>query len=265
MLVEKFDFLEVLRLAIAQSEGKGKITKSIVLGEMALLSPGAKMWAEILVERVDFERIAIITPAEEQTELFISKYDFNYQVERRIEDKPGKVEFKTGEIKSALFFKVRNKLAKVIHKEMVKKNFKPNNPQGSLENVAKAMAEVVLRGHLFVKAMCPPCQGLGKLEIFDGHKNPIGTKFCEKCEGSGKRPYTLKEKIDIAHLTITKTAYIKSYQKYEQLGESIVAEWENEIRARLAKSFHFDEHSISEGKMKEHQIGWEYINFPVVT
>ncbi|MCH7382201.1 hypothetical protein MMO40_21230, partial [Acinetobacter sp. ANC 3787] len=159
MLVEKFDFLELLRLAIAQSEGKGKITKSIVLGEMALLRPGAKMWAELLIERVDFERIAIITPAEEQTELFISKYDFNYQVERRIEDKPGKVEFKNGEIKSALFFKVRNKMARIIHQEMIKKNFKPNNPQGSLENVAKAMSEVVLRGHLFVKAMCPPCQG----------------------------------------------------------------------------------------------------------
>lgn len=240
MLVEKFDFLELLRLAIAQSNGKGKITKDVVLGEIALMSPGAKLWAELLLERVDFERIAVITPAEAQTELFISKYDFNFQVERRIEDKPGKVEFKVGEIKSAIFFKVRNKLASTIHKEMVKKNFKPLNPQGSLENIAKAMAEVVLRGHLFVKAMCPPCQGLGKLEVFDGDTNPIGTKFCEKCNGSGKRPYTLNEKINIAHLTLTKTAYIKSYQKYELLGESIVAEWENQIRNRLAKSFHFE-------------------------
>lgn len=265
MLIEKFDFLEVLRLAIAQSEGKGKITKSIVLGEMALLSPGAKMWAEILVERVDFERIAIITPAEEQTELFISKYDFNYQVERRIEDKPGKVEFKTGEIKSALFFKVRNKLARIIHQDMIKKNFKPNNPQGTLENVAKAMAEVVLRGHLFVKAMCPPCQGLGKLEVYEGHKNPLGSKFCEKCEGSGKRPYTLKEKIDIAKLDITKTAYIKSYRKYEQLGESIVGEWENEIRDRLAKSFHFNEDAGSGKKIKEYVIGLDSINLPTIS
>lgn len=123
---------------------------------------------------------------------------------------------------------------------MIKKNFKPNNCQGDLTNVAKGVAEVVLRGHLFVKAMCPPCQGLGKLEIFEGNANPIGTKFCEKCEGSGKRPYTLNEKINIAHLTLTKTAYIKSYQKYELLGESIVAEWENQIRNRLAKSFHFE-------------------------
>lgn len=237
MLVEKFDFLELLRLAIAQSEGKGKITKSIVLGEMALLSPGAKLWAELLIERVDFERIAIVTEAKKIYETNIIN---GVEVKKRIEDKPGKVEFKTGEITSAIFFKVRNKMARVIHQEMIEKNFKPNNLQGTLENMAKAMAEVVLRGHLFVKAMCPPCQGLGKLELFEGHKNSIGTKFCEKCEGSGKRPYTLKEKIDIAHLTITKTAYIKSYQKYEQLGESIVAEWENQIRDKLAKSFHFE-------------------------
>lgn len=240
MLIEKFDFLELLRLAIAQSNGKGKITKDVVLGEIALMSPGAKLWAELLLERVDFERVAIITPAEEQTELFISKYDFNYQVERRIEDKPGKVEFKTGEIKSALFFKVRNKMARVIHQEMIKKNFKPNNTQGSLDNLAKSMAEVVLRGHLFVKAMCPHCQGIGKVEIYESHVNPIGTKFCEKCDGSGKRPYTLNEKIKIANLVLTKTAYIKSYQKYEQLGESIVAEWENQIRNKLSKSFNFE-------------------------
>ncbi len=239
MLIEKFDFLELLRLAIAQSNGKGKITKDVVLGEIALMSPGAKLWAELLLERVDFERIAIITPAEEQTELFISKYDFNYQVERRIEDKPGKVEFKIGEIKSALFFKVRNKMARTIHQEMIKKNFKPNNPQGSLDNLAQSMAEVVLRGHLFVKAMCPHCQGIGKVEIYEGHINPIGTKFCDKCDGTGKRPYTLNEKIKIAKLFLTKTAYIKSYQKYEQLGESIVAEWENQIRNKLSKSFNF--------------------------
>ena len=35
MLIEKFDFLELLRLAIAQSNGKGKITKDVVLGEIA--------------------------------------------------------------------------------------------------------------------------------------------------------------------------------------------------------------------------------------
>ncbi len=61
MLVEKFDFIELLRLAIAQSEGKGKITKHVVLGEIALLPAGAKKWAELLLERVDFERIAEIT------------------------------------------------------------------------------------------------------------------------------------------------------------------------------------------------------------
>ncbi|MCM1959018.1 hypothetical protein NCZ17_06490 [Acinetobacter modestus] len=237
MLVEKFDFLELLRLAIAQSNGKGKITKDVVLGEIALMSHGAKLWAELLLERVDFERIAVVTESKKiyETNIINGKAE-----KKRIDEIPGKVEIKKGEIKSAIFFKVRNKLATTIHKEMVKKNFKPMNPQGSLENIAKAMAEVVLRGHLFVKAMCPPCQGLGKLEIFDGNTNPINTKFCEKCNGSGKRPYTLNEKINIAHLTLTKTAYIKSYQKYELLGESIVAEWENQIRNRLAKSFHFE-------------------------
>ena len=237
MLIEKFDFLELLRIAIAQSNGKGKITKDVVLGEIALLPPQSKKWAEILLERVDFERIAVVT---ESKKIYETNIINGKAVKKRIDEIPGKVEIKKGDISSTEFFKIRNFLAGKIHKEMIKKNFKPNNCQGDLTNVAKGVAEVVLRGHLFVKAMCPPCQGLGKLEIFEGNANPIGTKFCEKCEGSGKRPYTLNEKINIAHLTLTKTAYIKSYQKYELLGESIVAEWENQIRNRLAKSFHFE-------------------------
>jgi hypothetical protein len=91
MLVEKFDFLELLRLAIANGNGKGDVTKDVVLGEMALLSANARMWGELLLERVDFERIAVITPAQKQTKLFVSKYDFNYQYQRRIEDKPVKL------------------------------------------------------------------------------------------------------------------------------------------------------------------------------
>lgn len=241
MLVEKFDFLEFLRLAIANGAGKGKkISKDIVLGEIALLKPHARMWASLLVEKVDFERIAIITPPEEQTETFYSKYDFNYQYERRIADKPGKVEFKQGEINSGDFFRVRNILASQIHKEMIKNNFKPNNCQGDLSNIAKGMAEVVLRGHLFVKAMCGACQGIGKLEVYNSEGYPSGSKFCLKCEGTGKRPYTINEKMKIAKLNLTKAGYKYGYEKYEHLGESIVAQWENEIRDRLARSFHFE-------------------------
>lgn len=240
MLVEKFDFLEFLRLAIASGAGNGKkISKDIVLGEIALLKPHARIWASLLVEKVDFKRIAIITPPEVQTETFYSKYDFNYQYERRIADKPGKVEFRRGEISSGDFFRVRNILTSQIHKEMVKNNFKPNNCQGDLSNIAKGMAEVVLRGHLFVKAMCGACQGIGKLEVYNSKGYPSGSKFCLKCEGTGKRPYTLNEKINIAKLSITKMAYSKSYYKYELLGESIVAEWETAIRDRLMRSFYY--------------------------
>ncbi|MEQ1303210.1 hypothetical protein ABLB95_09255 [Acinetobacter radioresistens] len=241
MLVEKFDFLEFLRLAIANGAGNGKkISKDIVLGEIALLKPHARMWASLLVEKVDFERIAIITPSEKQTETFYSRYDFNYQYERRIADKPGKVEFKQGEISSADFFRVRNILAGQIHKEMIKNNFKPNNCQGDLSNIAKGMAEIVLRGHLFVKAMCGACQGIGKLEVYNSEGCPSGSKFCLKCEGTGKRPYTINEKMKVAKLNLTKAGYKYGYEKYERLGESIVAQWENEIRDRLTRSFHFE-------------------------
>ncbi|MEN8373464.1 hypothetical protein ABFP07_17135, partial [Acinetobacter baumannii] len=106
--------------------------------------------------------------------------------------------------------------------------------------LAKGIAEIVLRGHVFVKAMCSACQGIGKLEIFNSKGFPDGSKFCEKCNGNGKRPYTLNEKMEIANIDATKTAYIKSYQKYEQLGESVVAEWENEIRERIQRSFRFE-------------------------
>ncbi|MFX6548105.1 hypothetical protein ABTG59_18025 [Acinetobacter baumannii] len=241
MLVEKFDFIELLRLAIAQGKAEGKkISKDVVLGELALLSPAAKLWATVLIEKVDFERIAIITPAQKQTETFYSKYDFNFQTERRIEDIPGKVEFVRGEIKSGNFFRARNKLAVKIHDEMVKKKFTPTNSQGDLTNLAKGMAEIILRGHVFVKAMCGVCQGLGKIETFGLNGFPNGAMFCGKCNGTGKRPYTLKEKMNIAGIDATKTAYIKSYQKFELFGESIVAEWENEIRTRISRSFRFE-------------------------
>ncbi|WP_151799098.1 hypothetical protein [Acinetobacter calcoaceticus] len=241
MLVEKFDFIELLRLAIAQGKAEGKkISKDIVLGELGLLSPDSRLWATLLVEKVDFERIAIITPAEKQTETFVSKFDFNFQTERRIEDIPGKVEFVRGEIKSGDFFRARNKLAIKIHKEMIKKKFKPTNAHGDLTNLAKGIAEIVLRSHLFVKAMCGACQGLGKLETFNSKGNPNGAVFCNKCDSTGKRPYTLNEKMNIAKITATKTAYIKSYQKYELFGESIVAQWENEIRGRIRRSFQYE-------------------------
>lgn len=241
MLIEKFDFLELLRLAIAQSNGKGKITKDVVLGEMALLPPQSRKWAELLLERVDFERIAIVT---ESKKIYETNIINGVAVKKRIEDIPGKVEIKKGDISSAEFFKVRNHLAGKIHKEMIKKNFKPNNSQGDLTNIAKGIAEVVLRGRLFVKAMCSHCQGLGKLELFNDKGYPDGSKFCNKCNSTGKRPYTLHEKITIAKLSVSKSGYLERYEPYELIAEGCIENWENSIRNCLARSFHFEPEAI---------------------
>lgn len=242
MLVEKFDFIELLRLAIAQSEGKGKITKHVVLGEIALLPPGAKKWAELLLERVDFERIAEIT---ETKKIYETRIINGKESKKRIGEIPGKVEIKKGEINSADFFRVRNVLAGKIHREMIKKNFKPNNCQGDLSNVAKGIAEVVLRGRLFTKAMCGHCQGLGKLELFNEKGYPNGSKFCDKCGGTGKRPYTLHEKITIAKLKVSKSGYSERYEPYELIAEACIENWENSIRTSLARSFHFEPEEIT--------------------
>ncbi|APJ20614.1 hypothetical protein ACVQLA_06925 [Acinetobacter baumannii] len=242
MLVEKFDFIELLRLAIAQSEGKGKITKHVVLGEIALLPAGAKKWAELLLERVDFERIAEIT---ETKKIYETRIINGKESKKRIGEIPGKVEIKKGEINSADFFRVRNVLAGKIHREMIKKNFKPNNCQGDLSNVAKGIAEVVLRGRLFTKAMCGHCQGLGKLELFNEKGYPNGSKFCDKCGGTGKRPYTLHEKITIAKLKVSKSGYSERYEPYELIAEACIENWENSIRTSLARSFHFESEEIT--------------------
>jgi hypothetical protein len=242
MLVEKFDFIELLRLAIAQSEGKGKITKHVVLGEIALLPAGAKKWVELLLERVDFERITEVT---ETKKIYETRIINGQELKKRIGEIPGKVEIKKGEINSGDFFCVRNFLAGKIHREMIKKNFKPNNCQGDLSNVAKGMAEVVLRGRLFTKAMCGHCQGLGKLELFNAKGYPDGSKFCEKCIGTGKRPYTLHEKITIAKLKVSKSGYSERYEPYELIAEACVENWENSIRTSLARSFHFEPDEIS--------------------
>ncbi|MDX8160407.1 hypothetical protein [Acinetobacter pittii] len=242
MLVEKFDFIELLRLAIAQSEGKGKITKHVVLGEIALLPAGAKKWAELLLERVDFERIAEIT---ETKKIYETRIINGKESKKRIGEIPGKVEIKKGEINSADFFRVRNVLAGKIHREMIKKNFKPNNCQGDLSNVAKGIAEVVLRGRLFTKAMCGHCQGLGKLELFNEKGYPNGSKFCDKCSGTGKHPYTLHEKITIAKLKVSKSGYSERYEPYELIAEACIENWENSIRTSLARSFHFEPEEIT--------------------
>ncbi|WP_290089532.1 hypothetical protein [Acinetobacter pittii] len=242
MLVEKFDFIELLRLAIAQSEGKGKITKHVVLGEIALLPAGEKKWAELLLERIDFERIAEIT---ETKKIYETRIINGKESKKRIGEIPGKVEIKKGEINSADFFRVRNVLAGKIHREMIKKNFKPNNCQGDLSNVAKGIAEVVLRGRLFTKAMCGHCQGLGKLELFNEKGYPSGSKFCDKCSGTGKRPYTLHEKITIAKLKVSKSGYSERYEPYELIAEACIENWENTIRTSLARSFHFEPEEIS--------------------
>ncbi|EGY5284512.1 hypothetical protein FYN70_17840 [Acinetobacter baumannii] len=242
MLVEKFDFIELLRLAIAQSEGKGKITKHVVLGEIALLPAGAKKWAELLLERVDFERIAEIT---ETKKIYETRIINGKESKKRIGEIPGKVEIKKGEINSADFFRVRNVLAGKIHREMIKKNFKPNNCQGDLSNVAKGIAEVVLRGRLFTKAMCGHCQGLGKLELFNEKGYPNGSKFCDKCGGTGKRPYTLHEKITIAKIKVSKSGYSERYEPYELIAEACIENWENSIRTSLARSFHFESEEIT--------------------
>ncbi|MFX8819625.1 hypothetical protein ABTM55_12155 [Acinetobacter baumannii] len=242
MLVEKFDFIELLRLAIAQGEGKGKITKHVVLGEIALLPAGAKKWAELLLERIDFERIAEIT---ETKKIYETRIINGKESKKRIGEIPGKVEIKKGEINSADFFRVRNVLAGKIHREMIKKNFKPNNCQGDLSNVAKGIAEVVLRGRLFTKAMCGHCQGLGKLELFNEKGYPSGSTFCDKCSGTGKRPYTLHEKITIAKLKVSKSGYSERYEPYELIAEACIENWENTIRTSLARSFHFEPEEIS--------------------
>ncbi|RQL61225.1 hypothetical protein BJI60_09670, partial [Acinetobacter baumannii] len=234
--------IELLRLAIAQSEGKGKITKHVVLGEIALLPAGAKKWAELLLERIDFERIAEIT---ETKKIYETRIINGKESKKRIGEIPGKVEIKKGEINSADFFRVRNVLAGKIHREMIKKNFKPNNCQGDLSNVAKGIAEVVLRGRLFTKAMCGHCQGLGKLELFNEKGYPSGSKFCDKCSGTGKRPYTLHEKITIAKLKVSKSGYSERYEPYELIAEACIENWENTIRTSLARSFHFEPEEIS--------------------
>ena len=243
-VVEKFDFLEFLRLAIANSEGnpRSKITKSIVLGELALLPLRAGMWAGLLVQRVDFERIATITPPEIEHESSGRCMPDQVQWRRSIEVKPGKVTIKAGEIQGGDYYRVRNFIASQLHIVMIKSNFKPYNSKGDLAPVAKGIADVVMRGHIFVKGMCAPCSGVGLFEVFEGNHSDV--KTCLRCSGTGKIPYTIDEKIKLAKLKIDKANYYRRYSAYERLGESLIAEWENQIRDQLARSFYTERNVV---------------------
>lgn len=61
---------------------------------------GAKKWAELLIDRVDFERISLIT---ESKKIYETTIIDGVERKKRIEDIPGKVEFKKGEINNADF------------------------------------------------------------------------------------------------------------------------------------------------------------------
>lgn len=239
LLREKFDLLELLKLAIVDANEKGKeLSKSVIVGEIAFLPREVQLWALLLVNHIEHERIVKITEAKPRTKKVKCVSGAVWQ--RRIADKPGKVKVSKGDVKSNDFFRMRNIVARKIHEQMIKDNFRPRNCRGDLSNLAKGMAEVVLRGSLFVKGMCGACNGLGKHEVYkDGEHT--GFKFCESCNATGKVPYTIKEKIQIAKLVVAKSGYAERYAKYENLGESIIATYENQIRTQLARSLCFDE------------------------
>lgn len=153
--VERFDFIEFLRLAIADTEGnsRSKITRSVVLGELGLLSHWPQMWAGLLVTHIEFERIAVIAPSQKQFIPMISRYGFNCEWKRRIADKPGTVKFEVGAIKAADFYRVRNHIAGVTERAMIKNGFQPSRKNGTVIKVAKQLAELVLLGHLHGKGM----------------------------------------------------------------------------------------------------------------
>ncbi|MFH6837106.1 hypothetical protein ACHRCE_19295, partial [Acinetobacter baumannii] len=69
--------------------------------------------------------------------------------------------------------------------------------------------------------------------------------FCDKCGGTGKRPYTLHEKITIAKLKASKSGYSERYEPYELIAEACIENWENSIRTSLARSFHFESEEIT--------------------
>jgi hypothetical protein len=116
--VERFDFIEFLRLAIADTEGnsRSKITRSVVLGELGLLSHWPQMWAALLVTHIERERIATITPAEHHYVWRVHKDHRGNEAELEHYDSttPGKVEFSKGAIRSGDFYRIRNHIAGVI-------------------------------------------------------------------------------------------------------------------------------------------------------
>lgn len=237
--VERFDFIEFLRLAIADTEGnpRSKITRSVVLGELGLLSDWPKMWAGLLVTHVERERIAVITPSQRQHIDMISRYDFYYEWKRRIADKPGTVEIKQGAIKSGDFYRIRNHIAGVIEKIMIKNGFQPNHCNGTVIKVAKQLAELVLMSHLFGKGMCAHCSGIGKHEVYESGESAGITK-CTRCNGTGKIPYTINEKLKLMGLSaMHKSNYSRRYAFYERVGESMIIQWNQTIGDHLRRSF----------------------------
>lgn len=244
MLTEQFDLIECLRLGAAANENSGaRLTKDMVFGELAFLHGMASIWAGLLLGRVEMERIAIITPSEAHYEHRRSVYDWQYEWDRFVSVTPGKVEFVNGPARSADYYRIRNYIAGCIDEQMKKDKFQTANHHGMVIKVAKGIAEVVLKGHIFGKGMCPHCVGVGKFESFEKHKQ-VGVKRCDKCDGSGKLPFTINEKIKIAGLNVSKSGYSERYQKYEIIGESLIAGWNNRIRDRLARSFYYKEKNV---------------------
>ncbi|WP_111860945.1 hypothetical protein [Acinetobacter sp. CFCC 10889] len=108
----------------------------------------------------------------------------------------------------------------VILQEMLLRKFKSKLVKPS--EFAYGITKAVIYSHFHSKGKCPKCNGLGR----------IGTKKCEKCEGSGNKEYSHEEKVSYGfpmRKDLSRQWYRQSCNHYDQFVECLLIELRNDL------------------------------------
>lgn len=121
--------------------------------------------------------------------------------------------------------RVGNQLKTLVMGEMMQSKVAPK--VATLPAMAEGVARCALVQRLKAKGNCAKCEGRGWVRA-DVHKLQ-----CDKCEGSGRAVYTLKDCVELMGVGITVQSYQQTWQRFADFGLSELYTWDNLIRDKL--------------------------------
>ncbi|KAF1025004.1 MAG: hypothetical protein GAK29_02173 [Acinetobacter bereziniae] len=129
------------------------------------------------------------------------------------------------------FALLHNLLTSEIRLKFQEDGFKTK--QITSKDAAKGVARSAIIQFLFKRGMCTKCNGKGFIYSKDENRHIE----CSKCEGKKENAYNQSERHRISGMSIDRKAYLKTYQKYEDIALNILGEWRINLDSHLRGYF----------------------------